>query len=77
MIDFVMPDVGEAVVKACLVQWLKRPRDHPIKDGKQVGAQRATRERVIAPLTRHLSIGFDLEILMSPDRKGGGGATQT
>ena len=37
----------------------------------------ATHEPVIAPLTRHLSIGFDLEILMSPDRRGGGGATQT
>ena len=32
----------------------------------------ATREPLIAQLTRHLAIGFDLEILMSPDRKGGG-----
>ena len=41
------------------------------------GVAIATREPVIAQLTRHLSIGFDLEILMSPDRRGGGGATQT
>ena len=59
--------VGDAIVKTRLAKWLKRPGD----------PQRATRERVIAPLTRHLSIGFDLEIQMSPDRKGGGGATQT
>ena len=40
------------------------------------GGAIATREPVIAQLTLHRSIGFDLEILMSPDRRGGGGATQ-
>ena len=67
MFDVVMPFTGDAIVKTRLAKWLKHPGD----------PQPATREPVIAPLTRHLSIGFDLEILMSPDRRGGGGATQT
>ena len=43
----------------------------PVTSMKQEGAQGATRERVIAQLTRHLSIGFDLEMrLASTDHNG-------